>query len=142
LENYRDACDGLNKILHRATAEMLGLDDPTTFDKYFWGPGENDKQGFSSIRILHYTPLAEASEERIAQLARAEDGDKAPLSLGMHRDATAFFTILINDADGLEVLDHTGHWVQAPPKAGHAIANVGMPLMLLTGGYLLATMHR
>lgn len=96
---HRDACDSLNKVLQRSTAEMLGL-DPSTFDKYFWGPN-GEKNGFVSTRVLHYTPMAEADPERVARLARAEGGD--PLSLGSHRDGTAFFTLLINDGPGLEV---------------------------------------
>lgn len=140
LEAYRDACDHLNRTLQTATAEMLGL-DRNFFDKYFWAE-DGSKLGFASIRILHYTPLSEAAPERIAQLDRAADGDKAPMSLGAHRDATAFFTILINDADGLEVLNHSGEWIQVPPTPGNVIVNIGMPLSFITGGFLLATMHR
>lgn len=139
-ESHLKSCDNLNKTLQHATAEMLGLPE-TAFDKYFWGPND-EKLGFCSVRVLHYTPLKEASEERQKLLARAKDGDKAPLSLPAHRDSTAFFTLLINDSEGLEVLNHAGQWIQAPPLPGHVIVNIGVPLMQITSGYLLATLHR
>ncbi|KAI9018246.1 hypothetical protein DFJ74DRAFT_210510 [Hyaloraphidium curvatum] len=138
-EAHLASCDRLNKTLQHLTAEMLGLPE-TAFDPWFWGPA-GERRGFASVRILHYTPLEEASEERKALLPRAAD-DGSPLSLNAHRDATAFLTVLINDSDGLEVLNHSGKWIAAPPLPGHVIVNVGMPLMNVTSGYLLATMHR
>ncbi|KAI9010250.1 hypothetical protein DFJ74DRAFT_686511 [Hyaloraphidium curvatum] len=137
-ERHLANCDALNRFLQRSVAEMLGLPQDS-FDKYFWGPN-GERLGFASVRLIHYTPYDEAAEERQKRMVRSDDGK--PLSLPAHRDSTASFTLLINDDDGLEVLNHSGRWIRAPPLAGHVVVNIGMPMSILTDGYLVATLHR
>lgn len=131
-------CDKLNRALHYAICESLGVPS-NSLDKYVWGPN-GERKGFASVRILHYTPLELATPERQAALTRSSDG--SPLSLNEHRDFNPFLTLLIADAVGLEVMNLSGQWIPAPPIPGHVVINVGQALSDVTAGNLVATMHR
>jgi hypothetical protein len=67
-EAHLEHCDQLNRNLHRAICESLGL-HPTALDKDVWGPDGTSRKGYASTRILHYTPLALAPAERQSALA-------------------------------------------------------------------------
>ncbi|KAL1944082.1 hypothetical protein VTO73DRAFT_3900 [Trametes versicolor] len=84
--------------------------------------------------IWHYLPVTPEIH------AAAQDG----FAQGMHehRDPSTFVTCLIQSRPGLEVQNHAGEWVDVPMIEGGVICNIGMQLMKLTGGKLVATTHR
>jgi isopenicillin N synthase-like dioxygenase len=70
--------------------------------------------------------------------SRVADGDQG---VGMHHDSGLVSFVLQDDVGGLQVaLD--GELVEATPRPGTYVMNLGEMLQAATGGYLLATKHR
>ena len=66
------------------------------------------------------------------------DGDQG---VGPHKDS-GFVTVLLQDArDGLQVEGSDG-WIDAPPRPGTFVVNIGELLELASDGYLRANSHR
>jgi isopenicillin N synthase-like dioxygenase len=61
--------------------------------------------------------------------------------LGAHTDYE-FFTMLRSTAPGLEVMNESGVWIDAPPLADAYAVNIGDMLELWTNGEFVATSHR
>ncbi|MFT4269592.1 MAG: isopenicillin N synthase family oxygenase [Pantoea sp.] len=62
--------------------------------------------------------------------------------VGAHKDS-GFLTFLLQDEQrGLQVEVTPGNWVDALPKPGAFVVNIGELLELATNGYLRATVHR
>lgn len=96
--------------------------DESAFDRYFKFP-------ITGMRALHYPPMPPDSE------ANAN-------GLGAHSDFS-WLTLVLQDAvGGLEVLNRDGAWIQAPPKPGTFVCNVGQYLERQTNGVFPATVHR
>jgi isopenicillin N synthase-like dioxygenase len=69
------------------------------------------------------------------------DQDEETQGVGAHKDS-GFVTILLQDqARGLQVETPDG-WIEAPPKPGTFVINIGELLEMASNGYLKATMHR
>ncbi|KAF2170292.1 hypothetical protein M409DRAFT_64608 [Zasmidium cellare ATCC 36951] len=118
---YYAAVYPLAMKLVRLFALAFGLQEDT-FDKDFrfpiWG-----------LRALHYPPLPADCE------ANAN-------GLGAHADFSWFTMVLQDTVAGLEVLNRDGVWIEAPPKAGTFVVNVGQYLERQTNGKFVATVHR
>ncbi|KAI0635109.1 Clavaminate synthase-like protein [Trametes polyzona] len=117
----------LNLALNDQISHLLGI--PTSvMNSYF-----PEKTEFNSA-IWHYFPVTPEI------LAAAQNG----FAQGMHehRDPSTFLTCLIQSRPGLEVQNHAGEWIGVPMIEGGVVCNIGMQLMKLTGGKLVATTHR
>lgn len=81
----------------------------------------------SQLRLIHYPfdPQGEPDQEGI----------------GAHTDYE-FFTILRGTAPGLEVKNGEGRWIDAPPRPGCFVINIGDMLEAWTNGEFTATAHR
>ena len=98
----------------------LGLELPESFfERFVTAPP-------SQLRLLHYPPSADAA---------------ASIGIGAHTDYECF-TILLPTAPGLEVMNGAGEWIDAPPRPGTLVVNVGDMLEAWTNGELTATSHR
>jgi len=80
----------------------------------------------SQLRMIHY-PYDPPAEDR--------EG------IGAHTDYE-FFTILRGTAPGLEVRNGAGDWIDAPPRPGCFVINIGDMLEAWTNGVFTATSHR
>ena len=98
---------------------------------------EKDKNWLSSMsedgntimRIIHYPPLG-------------EDVPQGAVRSAAHEDIN-FITLLVTaTADGLEVMDHDGSWIQVQGDARHIIVDSGDMLQNLTNGLFKSTTHR
>lgn len=79
------------------------------------------------IKIIRY-PGREATE--------SEQG------VGAHKDS-GFLTLLLQEKQkGLEVEAADGSWIEAEPRPGAFVVNIGELLEMATDGYLKATVHR
>lgn len=84
----------------------LAFDLPeTAFDSDFTFP-------IWGLRALHYPPMPADSEEHAN-------------GLGAHADFSWITLVLQDEVGGLEVLNRDGVWIEAPPKPGTFVVNVG-----------------
>lgn len=115
---YYDAVFELGRVLLRGFALALDL-APDRFDALLTKPP-------SQLRLIHYPhdPLAT---------------DKP--GIGAHTDYE-LFTLLRSTAPGLEVMNESGAWMDAPPLPDAYVVNIGDMLELWTNGEFVATSHR
>lgn len=73
------------------------------------------------LRALHYPPISPESQ------ANAN-------GLGAHADFSWLTLVLQDTIAGLEVLNQDGMWIEAPPKPGTFVVNVGQYLEWQTNG--------
>jgi isopenicillin N synthase-like dioxygenase len=86
------------------------------------------RRPLTQLRLLHYPPQPPQIDDQFGVRA--------------HQD-TDFLTILLqDDKGGLEVCNHAGDWISAPPQPETFVVNVGEMLELVTGGRFSATLHR
>jgi isopenicillin N synthase-like dioxygenase len=118
VEAYFDAMLALARRLSAMFALALGLPE-RHFDPELTRP-------IAQLRLLRY-PVARA-------------GDSAP-GIGTHCDYECF-TILAQDASGLEVQNTAGAWVAAPPLEDTFVVNIGEMLQRWSNDAFRATPHR
>lgn len=115
---YYDATFGLGRVLLRGFALALG-EPADRFDAVLTKPP-------SQLRLIHY-PFDAAAQDRPG--------------IGAHTDYE-LFTLLRTTAPGLEVMNDSGAWVDAPPMPDAYVVNIGDMLELWTNGEFVATSHR
>ncbi|KAJ7094323.1 acetyl-CoA synthetase-like protein [Mycena epipterygia] len=118
----------LNLDLNKQICHLLSLPE-TGLDEYFPAPTPE----FNSA-IWHYFP--------VSQVIREEAKNGFAQGMHEHRDPSTFVTCLIQSRPGLQVQNHQGAWLDVPMVKGGVVCNIGMQLMKLTGGKLVATTHR
>ncbi|KAF9469572.1 acetyl-CoA synthetase-like protein [Collybia nuda] len=122
-ERYR----ALNLILNRHICQLLDIPS-SVLDDFF-----PEKTEFNSA-LWHYFPVS-------PELQR-EARDGFVQGMHEHRDPSTFVTCLIQSRPGLQAQNHRGKWIDIPMVEGGVVCNIGMQLMKLTGGRLVATLHR
>ena len=118
VSDYYEQVLALGRRLFSGFALALGLDED-----YFV---PFTKQPPSQLRLIHYPYDAKA---------KAEQG------IGAHTDYECF-TLLLTTADGLQVQNGRGEWIDAPHKPDCFVVNIGDMLETLSNGRFKATVHR
>ncbi|MDT5147167.1 MAG: hypothetical protein QOC58_1812 [Mycobacterium sp.] len=124
VEEWDAALSAVARTLLRHWAAALGS-PPDVFDAAFAGAPA------TLIKIVRYPGRAAGSQ-----------------GVGAHRDAGVLTLLLAEQGSrGLQVRSAGGRdgrrsWIDAPPKDGAFIVNIGELLEVATGGYLRATEHR
>jgi len=116
---YYEAVFELSNVLFRGFALALGLEEDR-FARTITSPP-------SQLRLVHYPLNPDAASDRPG--------------IGAHTDYECF-TILLPTADGLEVQNGIGEWIDAPVVEGAFVINIGDMLEVLSNGLYVATMHR
>jgi isopenicillin N synthase-like dioxygenase len=116
---YYDAVFALSNVLFRGFALALDLPEDS-FTKLITAPP-------SQLRLVHYPFSSDAPEDRPG--------------IGAHTDYECF-TILLATADGLEVQNGAGEWIDAPVIEDAFVINIGDMMEVLSNGYFISTMHR
>lgn len=119
IKAYYEAVFALSNVLFRGFALALNLPEDS-FTKLITTPP-------SQLRLVHYPFSPNAPEDRPG--------------IGAHTDYECF-TILLATADGLEVQNGAGEWIDAPVVEDAFVINIGDMLEVLSNGYYVATMHR
>ncbi|MFT4046226.1 MAG: 2-oxoglutarate and iron-dependent oxygenase domain-containing protein [Solimonas sp.] len=116
---YYNAVFALSLVLFRGFALALGLPEDR-FTRLVSMPPDQ-------LRLVHYRcdPTAPADRPGI----------------GAHTDYECF-TILLPTADGLEVMNGAGEWIDAPRVPGTFVINIGDMMEILSNGRFVATQHR
>ncbi|KUI71077.1 hypothetical protein VM1G_06794 [Cytospora mali] len=121
LYNYYNHILPLAMKLVKIFALAFDLDE-TALDKYFNFP-------ITGMRALYYPPTP-------------VDNDSPSIGLGAHSDFSWLTLVLQDEVPALEVLNQDGIWVDAPPKPGTFVCNVGQYLERQSNGTFPATVHR
>lgn len=116
---YYRAALALGDTLFRGFALALGLPEDTFTPV--------TRQPTSQLRLIHY-PLAQNPQE-----------DRP--GIGAHTDYECF-TILLPSAEGLQVLNGNGDWIDVPLVKDAFVINIGDMLEVLSNGQFMATSHR
>lgn len=116
---YNDAILNFSKQLMRIIALALDLDE-SYFDHMAKFPT-------GGLRALHY-PSQKVSND---------------VGIGAHADYS-WFTLVnqLSDTPALEILNHNGQWVSAPPIKNTLVVNVGDFLEMATNNEFVSTVHR
>jgi len=155
--DFRPAVEELTNVYHRLTHELGRLsceclgEDPEEFAKVF----DFDHPDLAASLNHNYSLEAIAPHLR-EKVAKSYDLLKAPLAVtGAHIDGPPFFSLLVNDRPGLQVVAGEGRWISAPVTCrtapgdypvpvmpGSVIVNAGGTFMHLSRGRAVATLHR
>jgi len=84
------------------------------------------KHAPSQLRLIHY-PFNPNAEDQFG--------------IGAHTDYE-YFTLLFPTAEGLQVLDKQGEWIDIPLIENTMVMNIGDMMEILSNGRYLATKHR
>jgi isopenicillin N synthase-like dioxygenase len=128
VSEFKAVIDGLYTQMESLSANLLQscslyLDKPSDW------LGSMAEDGNTIMRIIHYPPLG-------------DDVPKGAVRSAAHEDIN-FITLLVTaTADGLEVMDHDGSWIQVEGDASHIIVDSGDMLQNLTNGLFKSTTHR
>ncbi|MCR6632787.1 MAG: isopenicillin N synthase family oxygenase [Magnetospirillum sp.] len=117
---YYQAVMGVGRTLLHAFALALDLPEGH-FDRFVTKPT-------SQLRLIHYP------ENDLPV-------DEHHLGIGSHTDYECF-TLLHATGPGLQVVDISGEWVDAPPLPGAFVVNIGDMLEAWSNGRFVATSHR
>ena len=112
---------GLGHRLFRAFAIALGLPDDY-FEAMITRP-------MAQLRLIHY-PVSDHTVH-----------DAKTLGVGAHTDYECF-TILWQDAPGLQVQNTAGDWIEALPIPGTFVVNIGDMMQRWTNDLFVSTPHR
>lgn len=128
VSGFKPVIDGLYVQMEQLSQNLLQscslyLDKPMNW------LGSMAEDGNTIMRIIHYPPLG-------------NDVPKGAVRSAAHEDIN-FITLLVTaTADGLEVMDHDGSWIQVEGDASHIIVDSGDMLQNLTNGLFKSTTHR
>lgn len=120
VSTYYDTVFGLGLKLLDALALELGV-DPTELTKYINYPT-------SQLRLLRYVENDMEASKDVAGISAHSDFE--------------CFTILLQGAPGLQVMNADDVWIEAPPLPGCFIVNIGDIFETWSGGQFKSTQHR
>ncbi len=118
---YFEEVLALGHALFRAFAIALGLPDEF-FEPHITRP-------MAQLRLIHYPP----SEHEVRSAKT--------LGVGAHTDYECF-TILWQNAPGLQVQNTSGDWIEALPVPGSFVVNIGDMMQRWTNDLFVSTPHR
>ena len=125
---FKQVIDGLYEQMEKLSQNLLQSCSLYLNKPINW-LGSMAEDGNTIMRIIHYPPLG-------------DDVPKGAVRSAAHEDIN-FITLLVTaTADGLEVMDHDGSWIQVEGDASHIIVDSGDMLQNLTNGLFKSTTHR
>ncbi len=127
-EEFEGAIDGLYTAMESMSSELLAASSLYLGKPESWLP-DMAENGNTILRVIHYPPLGKNSPEGAVRSAQHEDINLITLLVG----ATA---------DGLQVMDHDGSWIEVEGNHDHIIVDSGDMLQNLTNGLFKSTTHR
>jgi len=91
-----------------------------------------------------FDPIYKGTPNHLIKIIRypGREATESEQGVGAHKDS-GFLTLLLQETQkGLQVETEDGRWIDAVPRAGTLIVNIGEILELASDGYLRATVHR
>ncbi|KAH7635451.1 hypothetical protein B0T09DRAFT_23284 [Sordaria sp. MPI-SDFR-AT-0083] len=124
---YFQAVLGLGRVLQRAFALSLGLEETAFDDKSSWPD--------LGMAVNYYPPLSMEEKEQ-------KMGDETRVSIGSHTDFQLFTILGQDQVGGLQVLSRSGQWLNAKPIPGTFVVNFGDYMQRITNDKYVSTVHR
>ncbi|MDP6870299.1 MAG: 2-oxoglutarate and iron-dependent oxygenase domain-containing protein [Candidatus Poseidoniaceae archaeon] len=128
VQNFEKSIDGLFLGLEKMSLQLLSAASLYLGKNENWLP-EMTELGNTILRVIHYPALGENVPKDAVRSAQHEDINLITLLVG----ATA---------DGLQVMDHDGTWIDVEGNHEHIIVDSGDMLQSLTNGLFKSTTHR
>ena len=128
IEGFEESIDGLYVAMEAMSSELLAAASLYLGKEESWLPDMAD-DGNTILRVIHYPPLSENAPEGAVRSAQHEDINLITLLIG-------------STADGLQVMDHDGSWIEVKGNHNHIIVDSGDMLQNLTNGLFKSTTHR
>ena len=126
--DFEQVVDGLFKKMEGLAQFLLSAASEYLSKEVDWLPlMAND--GNTILRLIHYPPVP-------------EDADSQSVRSAAHEDINLITLLVGATADGLEVMDHDGGWIQVEANHNHIIVDSGDMLQNLTNGLFKSTTHR
>ncbi|BBH05965.1 2-oxoglutarate and Fe(II)-dependent oxygenase superfamily protein, partial [Prunus dulcis] len=128
LENlWKDVTNELSRNIMRGIALALG-GSPYEFE------GERAGNAFWVMRLIGYPGVHSAN---------GSDIPKKDIGCGAHTDY-GLLTLVNQDDDitALQVRNHSGEWISAPPVPGTFVCNIGDMLKIYSNGLYESTLHQ
>jgi isopenicillin N synthase-like dioxygenase len=91
-----------------------------------------------------FAPIYRKAPNEHLKLIRypGRDATQSDQGVGAHKDSGFLTLLLQDDIGGLQVQAADGSWIDATPRPGTFVVNIGEILELASNGYLRATVHR
>lgn len=126
--NFKHVIDGLYSKMLNLSVELLKACSLALGKDEQWLP-EMTQLGNTIMRLIHYPPLG-------------DDVPQGAVRSAAHEDIN-FITLLVTaTADGLEVMDHDGSWIQVQGNEEYIIVDTGDMIQNMTNGFFRSTTHR
>jgi isopenicillin N synthase-like dioxygenase len=144
IENLCESYLELHHTLGEIICEILGA-EAGAYDKLF-----DRANPVPLASLTHSYGLEHVHRGGVAKNRRAKSGDEGVEKMrraidkgsGGHVDITPFMALLTMDTPGLQVRAKGGKWVNMPVIPGAVYVNAGSTLQHLSGGRMIATVHR
>ncbi|GMH14809.1 hypothetical protein Nepgr_016650 [Nepenthes gracilis] len=127
MEEYIDMCADLSRKIMQGIALALG-GSSNEFE------GDIAGDPFWVMRLIGYP-----------EISNADGHDKAENDIGCGAHTDYGLLTLVNQDDditALQVRNHSGEWIWAPPIPGTFVCNIGDMLKILSNGLYESTLHR
>ena len=125
---FRNVIDGLFNNMEALSQHIL-----SACSLYLGKPsgwlGEMSQHGNTIMRIIHYPPVG-------------PDAPTGAVRSAAHEDINLITLLVTATADGLQVMDHDGSWIEVEGDARYIIVDSGDMLQNLTNGLFQSTTHR
>ena len=125
---FEQVIDGLYRKMEQLSHLLLSAASEYLNKGAKWLPQMAD-DGNTILRLIHYPPVP-------------EDADPQSVRSAAHEDINLITLLVGATADGLEVMDHDGSWIQVEANHNHIIVDSGDMLQNLTNGLFKSTTHR
>ncbi len=125
---FEQVIDGLYRKMEQLSHLLLSAASEYLNKDAKWLPQLAD-DGNTILRLIHYPPVP-------------EDADPQSVRSAAHEDINLITLLVGATADGLEVMDHDGSWIQVEANHNHIIVDSGDMLQNLTNGLFKSTTHR
>ena len=125
---FKPVIDGLFEQMEALAQHILSACS-TYLEKPANWLSDMSQEGNTIMRIIHYPPV----------------GDDAPpgaVRSAAHEDINLITLLVTATADGLQVMDHDGSWIEVEGDARYIIVDSGDMLQNLTNGLFRSTTHR
>ena len=120
--------DGLYQAMERMSLDLLSAASLYLGEGEDWLPSMA-KDGNTILRVIHYPELA-------------ADTPAGAVRSSQHEDINLITLLVGATADGLQVMDHDGSWIEVEGNHDHIIVDSGDMLQNLTNGLFKSTTHR